>query len=115
MKLLTAIIRQSKLADVAQTLHARGVDGYTLTEVKGHGEATAPEEVYRGARGSRELIERIKLEIALPEASVESVAKAILEAARTGEVGDGRLFVTPLEAAYQIRTGEAMAPAAASS
>ncbi|NBB87057.1 MAG: DUF3240 domain-containing protein [Bacteroidetes bacterium] len=115
MKLLTAIIRQSKLADVVQALHAHEVEGYTLTEVKGHGEAVAPEEVYRGARGSRELIERIKLEIALPESSVESVAEAILEAARTGEVGDGRLFVAPLEGVYQIRTGEVMAPAAASS
>ncbi|NBC01225.1 MAG: hypothetical protein GVY15_10260 [Bacteroidetes bacterium] len=115
MKLLTAIIRQSALPDVAQALRAHGVEGYTLTEVKGHGEAAAPEEVYRGARGSRELIERIKLEIALPEASVESVAEVILAAAQTGEVGDGRLFVAPLEAAYQIRTGEAIKPAAASS
>lgn len=114
MKLLTAIIRQSKLAEVAQTLRAHGVQGYTLTEVKGHGEAPAPEEVYRGARGSRGLTERVKLEIALPDASVESVTAAILEAAHTGETGDGRLFVAPLETAYQIRTGEPMESATTS-
>lgn len=115
MKLLTAIIRQSKLAAVAHTLRTHGQEGYTLAEVQGHGEAAAPEQMYRGARGSRELIERVKLEIALPDASVASVAQAVLEAAQTGEVGDGRLFVTPLEAAYQIRTGEPMAQAATSS
>ena len=106
MKLITAIIRPEKLEDVKAALFEAEVTGMTLQRVAGHGGETVSFESYRGAPLVYEFHEKIQLEIAVSDPFVEVTIQAILKAARTGEVGDGKIFVTPLERVIRIRTGE---------
>lgn len=106
MKLITAIIRPEKLEDVKAALFAAEVTGLTLQRVAGHGGEKIALETYRGAPIAYEFHEKIQLDIAVSEPFVEVTIQAILGAARTGEVGDGKIFVRPLERVVRIRTGE---------
>ena len=106
MKLITAIIRPFKLDDVRDALTEAGVTGVTVTEVKGYGRQKGHTELYRGAEYVVDFVPKIRLETAVPDARVDVVIDAIVEAARTDKVGDGKIFVTPLDHAVRIRTGE---------
>jgi nitrogen regulatory protein P-II 1 len=106
MKLITAIIRPEKLEEVKAALFAAEVTGLTLQRVAGHGGEKIALETYRGAPIVYEFHEKIQLDIAVSEPFVEITVQAILGAARTGEVGDGKIFVRPLERVIRIRTGE---------
>ncbi|HEV7490088.1 MAG TPA: P-II family nitrogen regulator [Rhodanobacteraceae bacterium] len=106
MKLITAIIRPFKLDDVRDALSEAGVTGITVTEVKGYGRQKGHTELYRGAEYVVDFVPKIRLETAVPDARVDVVIEAIVEAARTDKVGDGKIFVTPLDHAVRIRTGE---------
>jgi nitrogen regulatory protein PII len=106
MKLITAIIRPFKLDDVRDALTEAGVTGVTVTEVKGYGRQKGHTELYRGAEYVVDFVPKIRLETAVPDARVDIVIEAIVDAARTDKVGDGKIFVTPLDHAVRIRTGE---------
>jgi nitrogen regulatory protein PII len=106
MKLITAIIRPFKLDDVRDALTEAGVTGVTVTEVKGYGRQKGHTELYRGAEYVVDFVPKIRLETAVPDARVDVIIEAIVEAARTDKVGDGKIFVTPLDHAVRIRTGE---------
>ncbi|MDH3647037.1 MAG: P-II family nitrogen regulator [Gammaproteobacteria bacterium] len=111
MKLVTAIIKPFKLDDVRQALADVGVQGITVTEVKGFGRQKGHTELYRGAEYVVDFLPKMKLELAVAEEIVEQVIEAISATARTGKIGDGKIFVTPLEQAIRIRTGETGAQA----
>ena len=106
MQLITAIIRPFKLDDVRDALTEAGVTGVTVTEVKGYGRQKGHTELYRGAEYVVDFVPKIRLETAVPDARVDVIIEAIVEAARTDKVGDGKIFVTPLDHAVRIRTGE---------
>jgi nitrogen regulatory protein P-II 1 len=106
MKLITAIIRPFKLDDVRDALTEAGVTGVTVTEVKGYGRQKGHTELYRGAEYVVDFVPKIRIETAVPDARVDVVIEAIVEAARTDKVGDGKIFVTPIDHAVRIRTGE---------
>jgi len=106
MKLVTAIIKPFKLDDVRTALSAIGVQGITVTEVKGFGRQKGHTELYRGAEYVVDFLPKVKLEIAVADAQVEPVLDAIIKAANSGKIGDGKIFVSPLEQAIRIRTGE---------
>ncbi|HTT97246.1 MAG TPA: P-II family nitrogen regulator [Rhizomicrobium sp.] len=106
MKLVTAIIKPFKLQDVREKLTAIGVQAMTATEVKGFGRQKGHTEIYRGAEYEVSFLPKIKIEIGVPEAMVDSVVEAIAATAKTGQIGDGKIFVTPIEHALRIRTGE---------
>ena len=106
MKLVTAIIKPFKLDDVREALSEVGVAGITATEVKGFGRQKGHTELYRGAEYVVDFLPKIKLEAAVAEDKVEQVVEAIIGAARTGKIGDGKIFVSPLEQTIRIRTGE---------
>ncbi|HEB66511.1 MAG TPA: P-II family nitrogen regulator [Gammaproteobacteria bacterium] len=106
MKIITAIIKPFKLDDVRAALSDIGIQGMTVTEVKGFGRQKGHTELYRGAEYQIEYLPKVKLEIATEEARVEEVIEAIRNAANTGKIGDGKIFVTPLENVVRIRTGE---------
>ena len=106
MKLIKAIIRPDKLNDVLKALYRTEVRGLTVSRVHGHGGETEPVETYRGMTVKMELTEKVMLDIGVSEPFVEPTIEAILEAARTGEVGDGKIFVLPVERIYRIRTTE---------
>ena len=106
MKLVTAIIKPFKLDDVREALADVGVEGMTVTEVKGFGRQKGHTELYRGAEYVVDFLPKMKVEVAVAEARLERVIEAIQGAARTGKIGDGKLFVTPLEQVLRIRTGE---------
>jgi len=106
MKLITAVIRPEKLPNVKEALFKIGVTGVTLSRVSGHGGEREVLEHYRGTQVRLEFHEKVKLEIAVSEAFVERTVKAISSAARSGEVGDGKIFVQSLEQVIRIRTGE---------
>lgn len=106
MKLVTTIIKPFKLDDVRETLSEIGVQGLTVTEVKGFGRQKGHTELYRGAEYVVDFLPKVKLEIAVDSAQLEAVIDAITRAARTGKIGDGKIFVTDLEQAIRIRTGE---------
>lgn len=106
MKLISAIIRKEKLNDVLTAMFERDIYGITVTRVQGHGGETEKVETYRGTTIKMELVEKIRVDIAVTEPFVERVVEGILKAARTGEVGDGKIFVMPVEKIYRIRTGE---------
>ncbi len=107
MKLITAIIRPEKLEDVKVALFAAEVEGLTIQQVSGHGGEKAVMESYRGHPLLYEFHDKIRLDIAVSEPFVHLTVKAIADAARTGQVGDGKIFVQPLEHVVRIRTGEA--------
>ncbi len=106
MKLVTAIIKPFKLDDVREALSEVGVAGITVTEVKGFGRQKGHTELYRGAEYVVDFLPKIKLEAAVAEDQVDAVVEAIVNAARTGKIGDGKIFVSPLEQTIRIRTGE---------
>jgi nitrogen regulatory protein P-II 2 len=106
MKLITAIIKPFKLDEVRQALTEAGVGGMTVTEVKGYGRQKGHKEIYRGAEYQISFVPKIKIEVAVPEDLVARTVEIVTEAARTGEIGDGKIFVAPIEQAVRIRTGE---------
>ncbi|PSQ71095.1 MAG: transcriptional regulator [Bacteroidetes bacterium QS_7_67_15] len=106
MKLIKAIIRPDKLHDVLHALYEKNVQGLTVSRVKGHGGEPEVTETYRGAQRKRELQDKVLIDIALSEDFVETTVETIMETARTGEVGDGKVFIQPLDSVHRIRTGE---------
>ncbi len=106
MKLIKAIIRRDKLNDVLTALFQADVHGLTVSRVRGHGGETEAVETYRGTTVKMELTEKVMLDIGVSEAYVDATVDAILSTARTGEVGDGKIFVLPVDKIYRIRTGE---------
>ena len=111
MKLVTAIVKPFKLEDVRDALMAVGVHGMTITEVKGYGRQKGHTEIYRGAEYAVNFLPKIRIEVAVPTAQVEQVVEAISSAAKTGQIGDGKVFVTSIDQAIRIRTGETDADA----
>ena len=107
MKLITAIIKPFKLDDVREALSAVGVQGMTVTEVKGYGRQKGHTEIYRGAEYAVSFLPKIKIEVAVKSEMADAVIEAISSKAKTGQIGDGKVFVTPLESVLRIRTGEA--------
>ena len=106
MKLVTAIIKPFKLEEVRQALTAIGVHGMTVTEVKGFGRQRGHTEIYRGAEYIVNFLPKLRIEIAIAANLAEKAVEAISKGARTGQIGDGKVFVTPIENAVRIRTGE---------
>jgi nitrogen regulatory protein P-II 2 len=106
MKLIMAIIKPFKLDDVREALTPLGVQGLTVSEVKGFGRQKGQTEIYRGAEYQVNFLPKVKIEVAVPDDLVEQVIEAITKAARTGKIGDGKIFIMDLERAVRIRTGE---------
>jgi nitrogen regulatory protein P-II 2 len=106
MKMVSAIIKPFKLDDVREALSDVGVAGITVTEVKGFGRQKGHTELYRGAEYVVDFLPKIKVEIAVDDSIVDQVVEAITSAAKTGKIGDGKIFVTPVEQVIRVRTGE---------
>ncbi|MFK7160298.1 P-II family nitrogen regulator [Marinospirillum sp. MEB164] len=106
MKLVTAVIKPFKLDDVREALSEIGVQGITVTEVKGFGRQKGHTELYRGAEYVVDFLPKVKLEIAVDDSQLDAVLDAIVSVANTGKIGDGKIFVSPLEQVIRIRTGE---------
>ena len=106
MKIITAIIKPFKLDDVRQALGEIGVQGLTVSEVKGFGRQKGHTELYRGAEYVVDFLPKVKLEIAIDDDLVDQADEAITNSANTGKIGDGKIFITPLEQVVRIRTGE---------
>jgi len=106
MQLLKAIVRPNKVDDVKAALERMGVSGMTVTEVRGHGQQKGHTAIYRGKEYNVSLLPKMQIETVVSESLLEETIEAIVAAARTGEIGDGRVFVTPVESSYKIRTGE---------
>ena len=106
MKLITAIVKPFKLDDVKQMLHELGVAGMTVSEVQGHGRQRGHTEVYRGAEYVVDFVPKVRLEVVVDDESAGRVVDAIVEAARTGQIGDGKVWTTTVEDLVRIRTGE---------
>jgi nitrogen regulatory protein P-II 2 len=106
MKLITAVVKPFRLDDVRNALAEVGVQGMTVTEVKGFGRQRGHTELYRGAEYVVDFLPKVKVEVAVTDELAERVVEAIIEAAKTGKVGDGKIFVTDLEQVFRIRTGE---------
>ena len=111
MKLVTAIIKPFKIDDVREALASAGVQGMTVTEVKGYGRQRGHTEIYRGAEYVVNFLPKLKIEIAVPDDLVETVIESVKTAAGTGKIGDGKIFVLDLEQVVRIRTGETGATA----
>jgi len=114
MKMITAIVKPSRLDAVIDAVTEAGASGLTVTEVRGYGRQKGKTEIYRGAEYEVKLLPKVKLEIAAPDDRCEAMVAAIQTAANTGKIGDGKVFVQDLEAALRIRTGERDAEAIAS-
>jgi nitrogen regulatory protein P-II 1 len=106
MQLIKAIIRPNKVDDVKEALGKVQVSGMTVTEVRGHGQQKGHTAIYRGKEYNVSLLPKMSIETVVPDNMVEPVIQAIIKAARTGEIGDGRVFVTPISHSFKIRTGE---------
>ena len=106
MKLVTAVIKPQKLDEVRDTLSRLGVTGLTATEVKGFGRQKGHTEVYRGAEYSIDFVPKVRIDVVIDDEQVEAVVDAITTSARSGQIGDGKIFVTDVEQAIRIRTGE---------
>ena len=106
MKKIEAIIQPSRFESVKEALREIGIEGITVSEVRGHGRQKGHTETYRGREYSVDLLPKVKLELALPEAQTAQVINAILQAAKTGKIGDGKIFVSPLDDAIRFRNGE---------
>jgi nitrogen regulatory protein P-II 2 len=106
MKLVIAIIKPFKLEDVRDALMAIGVHGMTVTEVKGYGRQKGHTEIYRGAEYAVNFLPKIRIEVAIASEQVDKVLEAIISSAKTGQIGDGKIFVTTIDQALRIRTGE---------
>jgi nitrogen regulatory protein P-II 1 len=106
MKLVKCIIRPNKVEEVREALSQVNVSGMTVSEVRGHGRQKGHKAIYRGSEYSVTLLPKMMIDLVLPEDQVDEVLKVVIETARTGEIGDGRIFVLPVEQGYNIRTGE---------
>ena len=106
MKLITAIIKPFKLEEVRSALTELGLQGMTVTEVKGYGRQKGHTEIYRGAEYAVSFLPKIKIEAVVPQEAVQKALDAIVAAAKTGQIGDGKIFVSPVEKTVRIRTGE---------
>jgi nitrogen regulatory protein PII len=106
MKLITAIVRPNKVEEVSDALQKLGVAGLTVTEVRGHGKQKGHTAIYRGKEYTVNLLPKMELQVVVDDVIADDVIKAIIQSARTGEIGDGRVFVTTVEQSYRIRTGE---------
>jgi nitrogen regulatory protein PII len=106
MKLIKSIVRPHKVDDVREALERLNIAGMTVTDVRGHGRQKGHTAVYRGKEYSVTLLPKVEIEVVVPDSVAEDVIEAIMAAARTGEIGDGRVFVLPVEQSYNIRTGE---------
>ena len=106
MKLITAIIKPYKVEDVRSSLDAIGVTGMTMTEVKGYGRQKGHTELYRGAEYTIDFLPKIKIEIAISDDMVEEVKSAIIKSSASGKIGDGKIFISPIDEVVRIRTGE---------
>ena len=106
MKLIKAIVRPNKVDDVRSVLERLHISGMTVTEVRGHGKQKGHTTIYRGKEYNVSLLPKMEIELVVADAIAEESVKAIIEAARTGEIGDGRVFVMPVDQGYRIRTGE---------
>ncbi len=111
MKLVTAIIKPFKLEEVRQALDEAGIEGLTVSEVKGYGRQKGHTEIYRGAEYEVNFVPKLKIEVAVPTEAVVKVVEAITAAAKTGQIGDGKIFVAPIDQTVRIRTGETDADA----
>ncbi len=107
MKLITAIIKPFKLDDVKDALKSAGMQGITVSEVQGFGRQRGHTEVYRGAEYEIDFVPKVRIEILVDDAEVDGLVTAIMESARTGKIGDGKVWVTTVESVYSVRTGEA--------
>ncbi len=106
MKLIKAIVRPNKVDDVKNALEKLHISGMTVTEVRGHGKQKGHTAIYRGQEYNVSLLPKMEVEVVLADSLADDAIKAIIEAARTGEIGDGRVFVIPVSESYRIRTGE---------
>ena len=106
MKLVVAIIKPFKLEDVRDALTHQGISGMTVTEVKGYGRQKGHTEIYRGAEYAVTFLPKLRIEVAVNDGQADGVVEAIQRAAKTGQIGDGKIFVVPLASALRIRTGE---------
>ena len=106
MKKIEAIIQPHKLEEVKEALKGIGIDGMTISEVRGHGRQKGHKEVYRGMEYQVDLLPKVKLEMVIPSERADQVINTLVSAARTGKIGDGKIFVLPLEDCVRIRTGE---------
>ena len=106
MKLVTAIIKPFKLEEVRSALTDLGLQGMTVTEVKGYGRQKGHTEIYRGAEYAVNFLPKVKIEVVVPASGVEKAVEAIIRAARTGQIGDGKIFVSAVDHAVRVRTGE---------
>jgi nitrogen regulatory protein P-II 1 len=106
MKLITAIVKPFKLDDVKNALELIGIAGLTVSEVQGFGRQKGHTEVYRGAEYTVEFVPKIRVEVLVDEAQVDKTIDALVEAARTGKIGDGKVWVIPVETVVRVRTGE---------
>jgi nitrogen regulatory protein P-II 2 len=106
MKLITAIIKPFKLDNVREALSSAGIDGMTVTEVKGYGRQKGHTEIYRGAEYQVDFVPKLRIEVAVPDEAANKAIEIIADNARTGEIGDGKIFVSPIDHAVRIRTGE---------
>ena len=106
MKKIEAIIKPFKLDDVREALTELGITGMTVSEIKGFGRQRGHTEVYRGADYAVDFLPKVKIEVVLPDDQIERTVEAIIEAARSGKIGDGKIFVLPVEEVIRIRTGE---------
>ena len=106
MKKIEAIIKPFKLNDVKDALHEIGVTGMTVTEVKGFGRQKGHTEIYRGSEYTVDFLPKVLIELVLPDGQIDAATKAIINAAKTGKIGDGKIFVLPVEEAIRIRTEE---------
>ena len=106
MKLINAIVRPNKVDEVKDALERLQISGMTVTEVRGHGKQKGHTAIYRGQEYNVSLLPKMEIEVVIPDTVVADAVKAITQAARTGEIGDGRIFVLPVGESYKIRTGE---------
>ena len=106
MKLVKSIVRPDKVDEVREALEKLKIAGMTVTDVRGHGRQKGHTAVYRGKEYSVTLLPKVEIEVVVPDNVVDEVIQAVIKAARTGEIGDGRVFVLPVEQSYNIRTGE---------
>ncbi|HEV7653847.1 MAG TPA: P-II family nitrogen regulator [Mycobacteriales bacterium] len=106
MKLVTAIVKPFKLEDVKAALETLGVLGLTVSEVRGYGRQKGHTEVYRGAEYTVDLVPKIRLEVLVDDLDADKVVDTVMEAARTGKIGDGKVWVTPVDSVVRVRTGE---------
>ena len=106
MKLVTAIVKPFKLDDVKTAIEALGVAGLTVSEVQGHGRQKGHTEVYRGAEYTVDFVPKVRIEVVVDDALADGIVEAIVEAARTGKIGDGKVWVSPVDTVVRVRTGE---------